>query len=39
MLLLTILSLENSIKQAKTHPETSQGCIQLTSIMTREEIL
>lgn len=39
MLPLTVLSLENSVKQAKIHPETSQGYIQLTSIMKREEIL
>jgi len=39
MLLLTVLSLENATKQAKTHPETAQGCIQLTSVMTREEVI
>jgi len=39
MLLLTVLSLENATKQAKTHPETTQGCIQLTSLMTREEVI
>lgn len=38
MLLLTILLLENATKQAKTHPEIVQGCIQLTSVMTREVI-